>query len=268
MARPPTSARRRQAFALVAFGIATATGGAWPRAEARAEARAAEDPSAKPWCGPDVTELSDHVCFVDAAPEEGRRTLLLYLHGSLALTPGFQYVQQKGMARQVRDRRMALLMPTAPRTESGYWWPSGAALRAQEASIVEGFQRAKAALEARSGRPFDEVVVVGFSSGAYFASALALRGALDVDGYIILAGGSSWARPAGPETRRVPVFVGVSAEDGQTRDHSRAFAGTLAALRWPYRVDERPVGHLVDPVFLSRGLAWLHGRRGNAPHPP
>ena len=215
---------------------------------------------AKPWCGPDVTELEDHVCFADGgASPSGRRTLVVYLHGMLATTPGFQYVQQRMMARQATSLRFTLLMPTSPRTDAGYWWPSGAAQKEAEPDIVAGILRERGELEARLGAHFDETFVVGFSSGAYYASSLALRGVLSIDGYVVLAGGSSWMRPAA-STPRVPVFVGVSGADAQTAEHSRAFAGTLAALRWPYRVEERAVGHEVDAVFLAHGLGWLRSR--------
>ena len=58
-------------------------------------ARAKTASTSKPWCGPDVTELSDHVCFFDGGvPDGGRRTLVVYLHGALAMTPGFQYLSE------------------------------------------------------------------------------------------------------------------------------------------------------------------------------
>ena len=184
----------------------------------------------------------------------------MYLHGMLATTPGFQYVQQRALANEAKALHFTVLIPTSPLVEGGYYWPtSRTAIEAQEPDILARIARARADVGARVGRPFDETFVVGFSSGAYYGSSLALRGALDVDGYIILAGGASWARPKEPG-KRAPVFVGVSKRDGQTAEHSRALAGTLAALRWPYRVEEREVGHLVDWGFMAHGIAWLRGR--------
>jgi predicted esterase len=222
----------------------------------------------KPWCGPEMTELSDHVCFAEPGPppegSDGRRTLLIYLHGSLAPTPGFQYVQQHWMAQQAKRRNVTVLMPTAPETDYGYQWPSPAAQKAEEPRILETIRASRKALEARNGAPFDETFVLGFSSGAYYASSLAIRSALDVDGYIVLAGGSSWMRPAEARAVRAPVFVGVSAADPQTADHSRAFANTLASLGWTYRVEERDVGHAVDEGFLVRGMRYLKARTRGA----
>ena len=217
----------------------------------------------KPWCSDEVVELSDHVCYADGGPSpNGRRTLIVYLHGMLVATPGFQYVQQRALAREAKARGFTVLFPTSPLVKDGYFWPtSAAAQKEQEPAILAGIERSRAALAERLGHPFDETFVVGFSSGAYYASSLAVRSALDVDGYIVLAGGSSWARPADANAKRAPVYVGVSASDGQTATHSRSFAGTLAALHWPYRVEERPVGHLVDDVFLAHGLAWLRYRK-------
>jgi predicted esterase len=186
----------------------------------------------------------------------------------LATNPGFQYVQQRALAMYAKTHGFTVLLPTSPKVDGGYYWPtSGTAQKAQEPGILAAIASARAALATRLGHPFDETFVVGFSSGAYYASSLAVRSALDVDGYIVLAGGSSWVRPLDSAARRAPVFVGVSAADRQTAGHSRAFAGTLAALRWPYRVEERNVGHTVDWGFMAHGIAWLRARAAAQPSP-
>lgn len=222
---------------------------------------------AKPWCAPEVTELSDHVCFFDggAAPS-GKRTLVIYMHGMLATTPGFQYLQQRAMAIHAKRLGFTVLLPTSPLVPGGYVWPtSQAALKDQEPTIVANVKRARADLEKRVGRKFDETFVVGFSSGAYYASSAAVRGVLDVDGYIVLAGGGSWVRSDDTTTKRAPIFVGISAADRQTAGHSRAFAGTLASLHWPYRAEERNAGHMVDWTFMDHGIGWLRSRASAAP---
>jgi predicted esterase len=230
-----------------------------PHAHASPAASATER---KPWCAPEVHELSDHVCYFDGgARSDGRRTLVIYLHGMLATTPGFQYVQQRAMALHAKNHHFAVLLPTSPLTRGGYLWPTSvAAQKEEEATVIAGLHAARAKLEQRLGRPFDEVFVVGFSSGAYYASSLVLRAALDVDGYIVLAGAASWSRPrerSGPPDKRAPVFVGVSAADRATASDSRAFGGTLSALGWPHRVEERNAGHMVDWTFMAHGIAWL-----------
>jgi predicted esterase len=149
-------------------------------------------------------------------------------------------------------------------------WPtSQAAQEQQEPGILSDLRRARDDLERRLGHPFDETFVVGFSSGAYYASSLALRGALDADGYIVLAGGAAWMRgQAAAASKRAPVFVGVSAADPQTANHSRSFAAALAGLGWPRRVEERDVGHLVDWDYLAHGIQWLRALRTSARSTP
>jgi predicted esterase len=221
----------------------------------------------KPWCGSEVSTLSDHVCFVDGAPAGAtRRTLVVYLHGVLAKTPGFQYVQQRWMAQEAKLNGFTLLMPTAP-DESGYYaWPGSAkALKEKDAAVVDGIKNARAELEKRNGAKFDEVFVVGFSSGAYYASSLATRGALDVDGYIVLAGGGSWMKSGEEPATRAPVFVGVSAADPGSANHSRGFANMLASTHWPLRVETRNTGHGVDRAFMAHGLAWLRSLKALPP---
>ena len=216
----------------------------------------------KPWCAPEVTELGDHTCYFDGATKtDGRRTLVVYLHGSLATTPGFQWLQQRAMAIHAKRQHFTVLLPTSPLVDGGYVWPTGrAAQERHEGDVLRGLVQSKKKLERTLGVHFDETFIVGFSSGAYYGSSLAVRGALDVDGYVLLAGGSSWVRPPSDKSRRVPVFVGVSAADGQTADHSRALGATLAALAWPHRIEERNAGHMVDWTFMDHGIAWLRSR--------
>jgi predicted esterase len=223
-------------------------------------ARATTASDEKPWCAPEVSELADHVCYYDGGtPADGRHTLVIYLHGMLATTPGFQYLQQRAMAMHAKKHGFTVLLPTSPKTAGGYLWPtSQVAQKEQEAAVLAGIEDSRRKLEKKLGHRFDEAFVVGFSSGAYYASSLALRGALDADGYIILAGGASWSR--GEPQKRAPIFVGVSAADKATANDSRALAGTLASLKWPYRVEELNTGHMVDWTFMAHGIAWLRGR--------
>jgi hypothetical protein len=77
------------------------------------------DTSPKPWCAPEVSELSDHTCWFDGgAPADGRRTLVVYLHGAYATTPGFQHLQQKALAMMATRHSFTLLLPTSPKTEA------------------------------------------------------------------------------------------------------------------------------------------------------
>jgi predicted esterase len=237
-----------------------------PAEEGGGKAAKSATQASKPWCAPELTELSDHVCYFDGQPAaEGRRTLVVYLHGALATTPGFFYLQQRAMAIHAKRLGFTVFVPASPKTDGGYVWPTAeAARKEQEPQILAGIRKSKKDLEQRLGHRFDETFVVGFSSGAYYGSSVALRGALDVDGYIVLAGGSSWARPDGKPVKRAPVFVGVSAADPQTADHSRALAGTLAGLKWPFRVEERDAGHMVDWTFMAHGIAWLRSQTASA----
>jgi predicted esterase len=230
--------------------------GAMPRGEPHAATES------KPWCAPEVSELSHQVCFFEGGvPADGRRTLVVYLHGVYGTTPAFQWLQQRAMAIHAKRLGFTVLLPTSPKVGVMYQWPtSRSAQDEQEPGIVAAIRSARANLESRLGHGFDETFVVGFSSGACYGSSLALRGVLDVDGYAMLAGGASWIRAEGPVAKRPPVFVGISAADPQTASHSRAFAGALASLGWPYRAEERDAGHMVDWALIEHAVRWLRSR--------
>jgi len=260
---PGMPIRRNRLVLAVLLATATATESAVAD-DAQRAARAVPAPGSKPWCAPEVSELSDHVCFFEGGvPADGRRTLVVYLHGVLATTPGFQWLQQRAMAIHAKRLNFTVLLPTSPGVDGGFAWPtSRKAEEGQEGEIVEGIRKSRADLEQRLGHPFDETFVVGFSSGAYYASSLAIRGVLPVDGYIVLAGGASWVRGESRTSRRAPIFVGISAADPQTANHSRAFAGILSAMGWPYRAEERDATHMVDWAFMTDGIQWLRSKDG------
>ena len=242
---------------LVAAGILATCVLAAPSASAEA---------VKPWCAPELSELSDHVCYVDGGtPDDGRHTLVIYLHGALATKPGFAWMQQRAMAMHAKKHGFTVVIPTGPSDGVGYVWPAAPKdLKEKEPAILAGIEKARADVEKQVGHAFDETFVVGFSSGAYYASSLALRGVLPVDGTIVLAGGSGWVPPAEGPSKRAPVFVGVSAADPLSAAHSRGLAGTLASLHWTSRAEERAVGHGVDWTFMAHGIAWLRERSPRA----
>lgn len=231
--------------------------------KAKTSRTAKTPPEGKTYCAPEVSELSEHVCYFDGGtPEGGKNTLVIYLHGALATYNGFFYMQQRAMALHAKKHGFTVLMPTSPSDGVGYVWPtSQAAQKEQEAGILAGIAKARTALEKKVGHKFDETFVVGFSSGAYYGSSLAVRNMLDVDGYIVLAGGSSWVKSAQATGKRAPIFVGVSAADPQTAAHSRSFGGALASMGWPSKVEERNAGHMVDWTFMAHGMAWLRERK-------
>lgn len=224
----------------------------------------------RPYCAPEVNvvgAVEDEACAFDGVPEgQEHKTLLIYLHGALPARHGVAYLQQRAMATHAKANGVTVLMPHAPETEGFHFWPrSPEAIAAQEAGIVERIRDARRNLEEQMHVTFENVYVVGFSSGAYYASSLAVRGVLDdVDGYIVLAGGCAQPAPEESEedvSSRVPVFVGINGGDPTTMGAASNFAGELRGLKWPTRSEVQGTGHLVDGVLLAHGIAWLRGER-------
>jgi predicted esterase len=146
-----------------------------------------------------------------------------------------------------------------------YAWPgTQKAQEESEQALIDQWMAAKDLLEKRENRPFDEVFIFGFSSGAYFASSLALRDRVNVDGYAVFAGGQPMSVPPVGGTHAGPVFVGVCANDRTTAAHSRAFAGSLAAAGIPRMVSEQKVGHDLSEVHFAQALTYLHRKAASA----
>jgi predicted esterase len=224
-------------------------------------------PGPKPFCAPEVEALPGEICYLDGGSQPSRRTLVIFLHGAIAKNTTWSWNHERGILRLAKAAKIEVIFPRSPEADVGYVWPGS--LEAQERleqDILDGWNAAKRSLEQRGGRPFDEVFVMGFSSGAYFASSLAMRGRADVDGYAVFAGGQAMGARRTPIQRWSPVFVGVCADDETTAAHSRSFAGALSAAGIPRAVNEQHVGHGLSHVHFNSALGYLrHAAKARLP---
>jgi predicted esterase len=153
-----------------------------------------------------------------------------------------------------------------PKDMRDFWaWPTSVKAQAKvEAEIVHDLAQTKALLETRNGRPFERTYVFGFSNGAYYGAALALRGTLAVDGYALFAGGAAGylKRYAAKIGRRPPIYVGYGERDATARQDCQRLGAALRALGWPYRLrGRRRVGHSMTDSQVKEALALFeHGR--------
>ncbi|MBX3226513.1 MAG: hypothetical protein KIT84_32370 [Labilithrix sp.] len=232
---------------------------------AKAEAVRAKAPAAHAWCGEGTEALPSDVCYIDGRGTSGRRTLVIWLHGVIAKDTNWSHNHEKMLARVAKATGIEMLFPKGVLGDKLYAWPGTAEAQAKnEAALIEQWMTAKALLEKRDDKKFDETFIFGFSSGAYFASSLAMRGRADVDGYAVFAGGQPMAKAATPAARFAPVYVGVCANDSTTVTHSRAFASSLAAAGIPRMVSEQKVGHDLSPTHFLGALAFLRSKTPRA----
>jgi predicted esterase len=227
---------------------------------------AREAAAAPAWCGEGTEALPSDVCYIDGrkAPE-ARRTLVIWLHGVIAKDSDWSHNHEKMLSRMAKGTGIEMLFPKGITGESVVGWPGTADAQAKnEAELIEQWMTAKAILEKRQGGKFDQTFIFGFSSGAYFASSLAMRGRVDVDGYAVFAGGQPMAAAATPAEHFAPVYVGVCANDKTTVNHSRAFAASLAAASIPRMVNEQAVGHDVSSAHFLGALGYLRSKKAVA----
>jgi predicted esterase len=229
------------------------------------------------WCAPEFEALAGEVCaFVPPRESDGPRTLVIFLHGLVVPGSGWQWNQQRAAARAAGAHGFAVLMPRAvrgrgPKAMGDVWgWPGGASADV-EAAIVAAWQAARAELEARDGRPFERVWVFGYSSGAYYASSLALRGRLAgggplrVDGFAAFAGGGGASPAIEAAARRArartPLFVAWGERDRSHRDPMR-LAAMLRRVGWPAKGEASPkAGHAMTDAQAAAAVRFLAGSR-------
>ncbi len=243
-----------------------------PAVEATPVAAAA----ATDWCIEGLTALEDDVCYVlPPLPADRPRRLLVYLHGMLPPTPGFP--QKRGFEAAVLEAsRRAGVAAMIPRGRPGigpsfardWWaWPTHAEdLVRFTSSIVDGWAAAKAKLERIAGAPFERTYLAGSSNGAYFLTALVLRGAVPterfpVDGFGAMSGGGATERLLAPSPR--PVYVGYGLYDETSVNNARPLVAALRGSGWTVRVSEHPLAHGANAVYVDEALAFWDGAHGD-----
>lgn len=255
---------------LVGIGVAGALAVVVPRLmkpEAVVQAAPAAAPAPAPlpelvasdWCGEGTKALPSDVCYIDGRGAEERRTLVIWLHGVIGKNTTWSHDHVKMLTRMSKSTNIEMLFPKGVLGEQAYAWPGTAEAQAEnEEGLIKQWMTAKDILEKKDGKPFTETFIFGFSSGAYFAGSLAMRGRVDVDGYAVFGGGQAMPASPTPVTHFAPVFVGVNADDSTgTAAHGRAFAGALAAAGIPRMVTEENIGHDLSPTQFTGALAFL-----------
>src|SRR4051812_12797201 len=171
------------------------------------------------WCVDGLNALDETSCYV--LPDAPSRTLLIYLHG---IVPPAKQSPEKTRVQSIiaNASRRAGIVALIPRGKEGFaprgresWvgWPTTqAAYREHAAAFVATFLDERKKLEQIIGASFSRVYVAGSSSGAYFATRLALNGGLEADGFGAMSGGSG-ADLRDIEGAPKPFYIGYGQYD-------------------------------------------------------
>lgn len=238
-------------------------------AEGTADARPALPDVRTDWCLEGWRGLDEGTCYF--VPEGGAtrtpRRLLVYLPGIVPPTPTSpqkEKVQRVVAAAAARAGAVALLprgrRGIGPAGAKDWWaWPTSAGDHAAyAAAMVAEWSAARARLEAALG-PFERVYLAGSSSGAYFLTALALTGAVEMDGYAAASGGATGLAGArATSASKRPFYVGYASGD-PTHGGPKALGAFLASAGWPVRVAEHAGGHGAREVYLDEAFAFWDG---------
>jgi len=228
-----------------------------------------EKPPHMAWCAAELETLPGDVCFAPVAHQpDATRTLVIFLHGLVKAGAGWQHSQMRLAARGGKRLGFSVLAPRGKKGISRYGadmvsWPTSRAARAaHEAALLSTWVSSQKLIEKRQGAPFDEVFVVGFSNGAYYAGSLALRGRLSVDGYAVFAGGSPY-RPSAAVDKRAPIFVGISSKDDTTLWRTCANSAPSEQSA-PQRRSDWPAGFAAVAQRMSEAGSFLSPARAAA----
>lgn len=223
------------------------------------------------WCADEFAEVVPYVCSTvrrDTPPDAAIDTLVVFLHGVIKPDTGWQYQQQRAIARTARVHHFDVIMPrgrqgVGPKGMEDWWtWPTAAVHQQRvEPELLSEWQTARGALEAARGKPYRFVFVFGFSNGAYYATQLALRGQLPGNGAAIFSGGASgdWLeRHARQTTRRPPIHVDCGTADKTAIGDARRLNRLLRKVSWPHEfVERKGVGHTMTDAGVERAIEYL-----------
>jgi predicted esterase len=210
-----------------------------------------------------MTALDEETCYLlpPLAKDKPRR-LLVYLHGVVPPTP--ESAQQKTVQTAVKNAvtraGAAAIVPRGTRgigpgeAHDWYAWPTDPATHDKLApAILARIAAAKTKLESISGAPFEKTYLAGSSNGAYFLTALALRGDAPFDGYGAMSGG---AGGRAPPPKAVPFYIGYGAYDPETKNNIKPLVTALEAAKWPLKVSVHPFGHGARDVYIDEAFAF------------
>jgi predicted esterase len=217
------------------------------------------------WCAPELEVIEEGICYAPADSAASSRHLVIFLHSLVGANSSWQWEQQRMVARAAKLHGASVLFPRGrlgigPGRAPNIWaWPTSAGMQKEhEAALIEEWLSAKRRIEARE-RAFERVFVFGFSNGAYYATSLALRARIEIDGYGVFAGGSGskYLRLlAAPEPERAPIYIGYGTKDPAHGDQ-RKLVKLLKSLGWRHRSRAERVGHTATARQLSEALRFL-----------
>jgi predicted esterase len=218
------------------------------------------------WCAPEFETLQSGTCF-QASSKAKTNDLVIFLHGVILPNTDWQWKQQRMITGHGKRLDFDVLMPRGrrgigPKGMHDWWtWPTSVIAQSQvEESLLQEWAASKKRLEQRRKKLYSHTYVVGFSNGAYFATSLALRGKMAVDGYAVFAGGSApnYLQPHARRTRkRVPLFVGWGHKDSVAKQ-VREIDTFLTSIHWKHKViGHKNVGHTVTGKQLTEAFSFL-----------
>src|SRR5437763_3489051 len=68
------------------------------------------------WCAAELDPIGEDVCHAPGTPAaDGRRTLVMFLHGVIAKNTMWQWLQERGISRIAKELHFEAIVPQAPR---------------------------------------------------------------------------------------------------------------------------------------------------------
>jgi hypothetical protein len=215
-----------------------------------------------PWCAPGLEPIAGGGCFaMPAGRAKGPAPLVVYLHGRYAPeTLDEEHARQSRVAKLGTKKGFAVL---ALRGQQGrcsdpalatFWcWPSNERMVGEGPGYVDAWTTSMRVAEHRAGK--GRRLLLGFSSGGYFATMIATRDLAPFDAIAIAHAGP--VEPTQPTNGRAPPLLLLTADDDPSNDEMLRLDQELDRVRWPHHVFAREGGHELPDADVEAALTFF-----------
>ena len=222
------------------------------------------------WCAEGAAPIAGGGCLAVPDGVAASVPLVIYLHGMYEKSSPAEELdrQRRVVARALANKYAVLALrstegachPTVAEYAGRYCWPSNEEVADHAVAFVDGWRPALAVTERRIGK--GKRFVLGFSSGAFFAGLLAVRGEFAADAFALAHGG-----PVEPIAARptMPPLLLLSADADQAQEGMVRLDQELTREHWPHDEYARGGGHALPDSDIDLALAFF--ARSGEPEP-
>jgi predicted esterase len=224
------------------------------------------------WCAPGFEPIEGGGCVAASGAVSKPQPVVVYLHGRYARdAAGEEVDRQRRLGARAKARGYVVLALrgvlggcAAADLSNWFCWPNSERDAGVALGFVDGWARALATAERRAGGSPSRFLL-GFSNGGYFASLIAARGLLRLDGIVVAHAGP--IEPMRALSGKPPLLL-LSADEDVAQDEMIRLDDVLTREKWPHDSYARAGGHDLSDEDIDAALTFFSRAKQGVPLRP